>query len=76
MQNFQFNTSPGLRFGEGSSVNSCSEIINQLGSNIFFITDPGLMSLGLTKPTIAELEKKSEVKIFDKVESDPSRTHF
>ena len=73
MQNFQFNTSPGLRFGEGSSVNSCSEIINQLGSNIFFITDPGLMSLGLTKPTIAELEKKSEVKIFDKVESDPSR---
>ena len=73
MQNFQFNTSPGLRFGEGSSINSCSEITNQLGSNIFFVTDQGLMSLGLTKPTIVELEKNSEVKIFDKVEADPSR---
>ena len=52
MQNFQFNTTPGLRFGEGSSISSCNEIINKLGSNIFFITDKGLMSLGLTKPTI------------------------
>ena len=73
MQDFQFNTSQALRFGEGSSVNSCNEIINQLGSNIFFITDKGLMSLGLTKPTIVELEKNSKVKIFDKVEADPSR---
>ena len=73
MQNFQFNTSSGLRFGEGSSVNSCSEIINKLGSNIFFITDKGLMLLDLTKPTILELKKNSQVKIFDKVEADPSR---
>ena len=73
MQSFQFNTTSGLRFGEGSSISSCNEIINKLGSNIFFITDNGLMSLGLTKPTISEIEKKSQVKIFDKVEVDPSR---
>ena len=74
MQSFQFNTTSGLRFGEGSSISSCNEIINKLGSNIFFITDNGLMSLGLTKPTISEIEKKSQVKIFDKVEVDPSRS--
>ena len=74
MQNFQFNTTSGLRFGEGSSISSCNEIINKLGSNIFFITDNGLMSLGLTKPIISEIEKKSQVKIFDKVEVDPSRS--
>ena len=73
MQNFKFNTSPGLIFGEGCSVDSCNEIVNHLGSNIFFITDKGLISLGLTKPTIIELEKNAKVKIFDEVEADPSQ---
>ena len=73
MKNFQFNTSSGLRFGERSSVNSCNEIIDLLGSNIFLVTDQGLMLLGLTKPLITELQKKSQVQIFDRVEADPSR---
>ena len=53
---FQFNTTPGLRFGSGEAKNSCKEIFNKLGSRILFITDKGLMSLGLTKPTIQELK--------------------
>ena len=73
MQNFQFNTSAGLRFGEGSSINSSKEIADLLGSNIFFISDQRLMSLGLTEPLIIELQKNSQVQIFDKVEADPSR---
>ena len=73
LNNFQFNTTPGLRFGSGQAVNSCKEIFNKLGSRILFITDKGLMSLGLTKPTIEELKKMCSVEIFDDVEADPSK---
>ena len=73
LNNFQFNTTPGLRFGSGQAVNSCKEIFNKLGSRILFITDKGLMSLGLTKPTIDELKKMCSVEIFDDVEADPSK---
>ena len=73
VNNFQFNTTPGLRFGSGQSKNSCKEIFNKLGPRILFITDKGLMSLGLTKPTIEELKKMSSLEIFDDVEADPSK---
>ena len=62
LNNFQFNTTPGLRFGIGQAKASCKEIFEKLGSRILFITDKGLMSLGLTKPTIEELKKKSPEK--------------
>ncbi len=58
LNSFNFNTTPGLRFGSDQAKASCKEIINKLGSRILFITDKGLMSLGLTKPTIDELKKK------------------
>ena len=73
LNSFNFNTTPGLRFGSGQAKVSCKEIINKLGSRILFITDKGLMSLGLTKPTIDELKKKSSVEVFDNVEADPSK---
>ena len=64
MQPFQFNTTAGLRFGNGFAVSSCEEISKKLGSRILFITDKGLMSLGLTKPIIDELSKKNSIEIF------------
>ena len=73
LNNFQFNTTPGLRFGSGQAKSSCKEISDKLGSRILFITDEGLMSLGLTKPTIDELQKFSSVEIFKEVEADPSQ---
>ena len=73
LNNFQFNTTPGLRFGSGEAKTSCKEIFNKLGSRILFITDEGLMSLGLTKPTIQKLKTMGEVKVFDEVEADPSQ---
>ena len=57
LNNFQFNTTPGIRFGSGQAKDSCKEIFDKLGSRILFITDKGLMSLGLTKPTLEELKK-------------------
>jgi len=73
LNNFQFNTTPGLRFGSGLAKTSCKEIFDKLGSRILFITDKGLMSLGLTNPTIEELKKMGSVEVFDDVEADPSQ---
>ena len=73
LSNFQFNTTPGIRFGSGLAKSSCKEISDKLGPRILFITDQGLMSLGLTKPTIEELKKQSKVEVFDDVEADPSQ---
>ena len=70
---FQFNTTPGLRYGSGQAKDSCKEISNKLGQSILFITDKGLMSLGLTEQTLKELKKISSVEIFDDVEADPSK---
>lgn len=73
LNSFQFNTTPGLRFGSGQAKNSCKEISDKLGEKILFITDKGLMSLGLTEPTIKELQKNGSVEVFDDVEADPSQ---
>ena len=73
LNSFQFNTTPGLRYGSGQAKDSCKEISNKLGQRILFITDKGLMSLGLTEQTLKELKKISSVEIFDDVEADPSK---
>ena len=73
LNSFQFNTTPGIRFGSGLAKSSCEEISKKLGPRILFITDKGLMSLGLTKPTINTLSNKCSIEIFDDVEADPSK---
>ena len=73
LNSFQFNTTSGLRYGSGQAKDSCKEISNKLGQSILFITDKGLMSLGLTEQTLKELKKTSSVEIFDDVEADPSK---
>ena len=73
LNSFQFNTTTGLRYGSGQAKDSCKEISNKLGQSILFITDKGLMSLGLTEQTLKELKKISSVEIFDDVEADPSK---
>ena len=73
LNSFQFNSTPGLLYGSGQAKDSCKEISNKLGQSILFITDKGLMSLGLTDQTLKELKKISSVEIFDDVEADPSK---
>ncbi len=72
MQSFNFNNTAGIRFGNDLSVTSSEEVSNKLGSKILFITDPGLVKLGLIDETVKALKVKSEVLIFDSVEADPS----
>ena len=73
INSFQFNTTPGLRFGSGQAKDCCKEISSKLGKRILFVTDKGLMSLGLTNNTLKELQKNGSVEIFDDVEADPSK---
>ncbi len=72
MKSFQFNTTPGLRFGAEESKNTALEVTKKLGKNILFVTDPGLVKLGLIDDTLAALRSYSEVLLFDSVEADPS----
>ena len=73
MNNFNFNTTSSLIFGKGVSQSSSTSITNKLGNNIFFITDSGITNIGLNKKIIDNLSKFSLVKVFDEVESDPSK---
>jgi len=72
VKSFQFNTTPGLRFGAEESKNTALEVTKKLGKNILFVTDPGLVKLGLIDDTLAALRSYSEVLVFDSVEADPS----
>ena len=73
MNDFNFNTTPGIIFGKGASVNSCDRIIDKLGDNIFVITDADLTKIELNKPIINQISKSSNLEVFDDVESDPSK---
>ena len=73
MNSFNFNTTPGIIFGNGVSIKSRDKIISKLGNNIFLITDPGLTKIGLNRPIIDDLSKYSNLEVFDDVESDPSK---
>ncbi len=75
MTPFAFNTSAGIRFGDGIAADLAIIAGNLLGSKILFITDNGLTRLGLTKPALLSLERAGiAVTLFDAVEADPSRT--
>ena len=71
---FNFQSTASLIFGNDESVNSTDQIKTLLGKNIFIITDKGLTELGLIEPTIKKIKIHSNVKIFDDVESDPSKS--
>ena len=71
---FNFHSTASLIFGNETAVNSTDQIVNLLGKNIFVITDERLTELGLYDKTIKKLQSYSNINIFNKVESDPSKT--
>ena len=72
VKSFQFNTTPGIRFGAEESKNTAEEVTKKLGKKILFVTDPGLVKLGLIDDTLSALKSNSDVLVFDNVEADPS----
>ena len=71
--NFNFNTTPNVLFGSNILLSSVSEIKNILGTRIFLISDPTLSKIGLYNSLVDHLISKGiKIKIFDKVNEDPS----
>ncbi|QIE47295.1 iron-containing alcohol dehydrogenase [Pseudohalocynthiibacter aestuariivivens] len=74
MQPFIFNTTKSLIFRSGASAELAEIAGSTLGTDVLFITDPGLRKLGLCNGALASLEAAGiTVTVFDQVEADPSR---
>lgn len=73
MTGFAFQTTPAVRFGDGASAEIAETFGPRLGGRILFVTDKGLVALGLVEPALAGLRTSAEVVVFDAVEADPSR---
>ncbi|MGY8734016.1 MAG: iron-containing alcohol dehydrogenase, partial [Pirellulales bacterium] len=73
MNPFIFNTTASIRFKEGAAANLGAECQNTLGERILFVTDPGLIEIGLAQGPLESLQKTGiNVTLFDQVEADPS----
>ena len=71
--NFYFNTVAGIRFGWESILSSGEEIRRILGPRVLLISDLELSRIGLYTPLIDNLTKiGTEVRVFDKVQQDPT----
>ncbi len=76
MSDFVFNTTPSIRQINGGAA-KLGEIVDSMPfaserSEVLFVTDPGIVKLGLAEPAIANLKKCGFlVTVFDKIEPDP-----
>lgn len=76
MTNFTFNTTPSIQQISGGSA-QISTIISgmplvEAGANVLFVTDPGIMKLGLADAALHSLKSTGfNVTLFDGIEPDP-----
>ncbi|MCZ4255491.1 iron-containing alcohol dehydrogenase [Sulfitobacter sp. G21635-S1] len=76
MSDFTFNTTASIRQGWGTAAR-LGEIANTLpladgNGAVLFVTDPGIMKLGLAAPAISNLKTCGfDVIVFDQVQADP-----
>ena len=73
MTPFAFNTTPSVRFGDGIAADLGDIAGSVLGQRALFVTDTGIMSLGLADAAINSLKEAGvTMSIFSDVEADPS----
>ena len=76
MSDFSFNTTPSIRQIAGGST-QLGDIIATMprvaaDASVLFVTDPGLMKLGLAEPAINSLKSRGfALTVFDGIEPDP-----
>ncbi|MEP2532620.1 iron-containing alcohol dehydrogenase [Shimia sp.] len=76
MTDFTFNTTPSIRQITGGAA-KLGEIVDSMPnasghSEVLFVTDPGIMRLGLANQALASLKQSGfQVTVFDKIEPDP-----
>ena len=75
MNDFVFNTTPSIRQIMGGAA-KLGDLINDLqitqtDTHVCFVTDPGIMSLGLADLALENLKSRGiEVTLFDEVSAD------
>ncbi|MBT4693161.1 MAG: iron-containing alcohol dehydrogenase [Planctomycetaceae bacterium] len=73
MNSFTFNTAANIRFQEGAAANLGTECQDTLGERVLFVTDQGLIKIGLAQGPLESLRQTGiTVTLFDQVEADPS----
>ncbi|TMV04425.1 iron-containing alcohol dehydrogenase [Brucella haematophila] len=73
MTPFTFNTTAQIIFRLGASAEMGALVQDRLGERVLFVTDPGLLQLGLCDPALQSLADSGvETLVFDRVEADPS----
>lgn len=73
MNSFTFNTTASIRFQEGAAARLGTECREILGEHILFVTDQGLIEIGLAQGPLKSLQQSGiTVTLFDEVEADPS----
>ena len=73
MKKFSFNTTPGIRFGDNAFLENINEIKKCVGENVLFVTDPGIIDIGLADTALSALNNIcSKIVLFNEVEADPS----
>jgi len=76
MTDFTFNTTPSIRQIEGGAA-KLGEVIGSIAFDtdhpgVLFVTDPGIVKLGLAEQALANLtEYGFDVTVFDQIEPDP-----
>jgi alcohol dehydrogenase class IV len=71
---FAFNTTAAIVFEPGSAARLGEIAGRRLGSRVLFVTDPGLLNIGLADAAIVSLKTAGvEITVFGEVEADPSR---
>ncbi len=70
---FDFHAAPAVRFEPGGAARLAARAVARLGPRVLFVTDAGVMRLGLAAAALEGLSAAAEVVVFDGVEADPSR---
>jgi alcohol dehydrogenase class IV len=71
---FAFHTVKTIIFEPGATARLADSVGGLLGSRVLVVTDPGIVTHGLTSPSIDSLRRAgNDVVLFSDVEADPSR---
>ena len=70
---FSFHTVKTVHFEPGCAARLAEPLGSLLGERVMFVTDPGLLKLGLPGPAMRSLQEAgAELTVFHEVEEDPS----
>ena len=72
MTPFNFNTASSIRFGAGLLAQLGDMAVNEIGTRVLLVTDPGMMATGIVDKALVSLNDAGvEVTLYQDVKADP-----